>query len=123
MRRPRNQTALADMIADVENLLQLADGDDITLRKTDVSKMIELLKTLRLGGRPSRTRRSYMREWAILIESRERKARLRASGKSAAEADNEIVNNLKASYPEIFGNRSKATIKEWLQRDRPRRYR
>jgi hypothetical protein len=52
-RKPLNQTALTDLIEIVEESLRAKpDNDEITLPKVIVANMVELLKKLRLGGRP-----------------------------------------------------------------------
>jgi len=64
-----------------------------------------------------------MREWAIHIKARERRERLRADGKSAAVVDKIVIRELKENYPQHFGKRSDAAIKQWLhRRGPPRRY-
>jgi hypothetical protein len=122
--KPLNQSALADLIENVEEFLRAEpDNDEITLPKVIVANMVELLKKLRLGGRPGTRVEDYMREWAIHIKARERRERLRADGKSAVVADKIVIRELKEKYPQHFGKRSDAAIKQWLhRRGPPRRY-
>ena len=112
---PSNQSELLDLIDDVEGAI----NDDITIQRDSLKVMLELIKSIQLGGRPPRKT-----SWAIYLHGRQRKEQLKAEGKSAKKAGEEAAGELKRDFPEHFRNRKLSAIEQDLKhpyRSRSRR--